>query len=387
MNNTTRSAGFRKAMFGTLALMLASLGCAQDRLVLGEQGDALIGQDPTVLTDDVPVECGAPSIQALTAGQTIDIGSIAISNDADNLYVKFETKDGWVLGTTHVHVGTDINDVPKAGNGQPIPGQFEYSHEIDVAGGEPGVTSDTFIIPLASLDSVACGSSLFIWAHAEAFLMGVRGTILQQETAWGGDTPGTGSRRWFFLAQYDVACCEDEDEGGFRTQTQGGWGTECNGGNPGCYRDEHFDAAFASGLVIGCSAGHTLTFTSSSAVQAFLPAGGTPGILNQSAVDPLASSAGVFAGQLTAASLSVGFDAADPDFSESSSSLAGLVLCNTGSACDGLSVSAVAADANPVIGGCAGATGLSAAQLSSCLALVNENFVDGTSDEGHLCAP
>jgi hypothetical protein len=385
MNNTTRSAGFRKVMFGSLALMLLSLGCAQDRLVLGEQGDELNVLDPTEPAGEGAAECGAPSIQALTAGQNIDIGSIAISNDADNLYVKFETKDGWVLGTTHVHVGSDINDVPKSGGGAPIPGQFDYSHELDVAGGEAGVTSDTFVIPLSSLDSVECGASLFIWAHAEAFLMGVRGEILQQETAWGGDTPGTGSRRWFFLAQYDVACCEDE--GGFRTQTQGGWGTECSGENPGCYRDEHFDAAFASGLVIGCAAGHTLTFTSSSAVEAFLPAGGTPGILGQSAVDPLASSAGVFAGQLTAASLSVGFDAADPDFSESSSSLAGLVLCNTGSACDGLSVSAVVADANLVIGGCAGATGLSAAELSSCLAVVNENFVDGTSDEGHLCAP
>ena len=32
--------------------------------------------------------------------------------------------------------------------------------------------------------------------------------------------------------------------GQFTTFSQGGYGTNCNGNNPGCYRDAHFDAAF-----------------------------------------------------------------------------------------------------------------------------------------------
>ena len=92
--------------------------------------------------------CGDPSVQDLTAGQNIDIGSITISNDEDFLYVAFETDDPWVLGTTHVHVGFHIDDVPKAGNGQPIPGQFDYAHERDVEGGEPAVTEENTRFPL-----------------------------------------------------------------------------------------------------------------------------------------------------------------------------------------------------------------------------------------------
>jgi hypothetical protein len=406
MIDTTRTAGFRKAMIGTLALVMGQLGCTQDQLVLEDRGDgtettihhgagnrgegrgAAARDSGEIRGGDEPLECGA-SVQELTAGQHIDIGSIVISNDADNLYVTFEATDGWLLGTTHLHVGDELGDVPTSGGGHPIPGQFDHIHTLDVEDGAAGVTSDTFVIPFSTLDfAMACGTDLHVWAHAESFLPGEGGTILQQETAWGGDTEGTGSRAWYFLASYELACCEPEDggDGGFRTQTQGGWGSECSGGNPGCYRDDHFDAAFPGGLVIGCGAGHTLTFSGSGAVEAFLPASGTAGILTQSAVDPVDSAAGVLAGQLTAATLSLGFDAADPAFSASSEPLAGLVICGTGTSCDGLAVGTVVADANLVLGGCAGLTGLSAVELNTCLAAVNENFVDGTTDAGHLCA-
>jgi FkbM family methyltransferase len=43
----------------------------------------------------------------------------------------------------------------------------------------------------------------------------------------------------------------DNCEGQFTTFTQGGYGTSCNGNNPGCYRDANFAGAFPNGLVIG----------------------------------------------------------------------------------------------------------------------------------------
>ena len=83
--------------------------------------------------------------------------------------------------------------------------------------------------------------------------------------------------------------------------------------------------------------------------------------------------AGVVAGQLVAATLSSGFDAADPNFSESENHLADQVLCDTSLSCDGLSVGELVAEANLVIGGCEPETDRDAAELSDCLAIVNEN--------------
>src|SRR6056297_1672226 len=81
---------------------------------------------------------------------------------------------------------------------------------------------------------------------------------------------------------------------GFRTQTQGGWGTSASGNNPGAYRDIHFDQAFPDGITLGCH--YTLHLTSSEAVEALLPAGGTAAALNESLTDP--QNANVLAGQV-----------------------------------------------------------------------------------------
>jgi len=114
----------------------------------------------------------------------------------------------------------------------------------------------------------------------------------------------------------DGSCdeCDEIHDGDFYTYTQGGWGTKCNGGNPGCFRDAHFPGAFPGGLVIGDQDGpdadvyHALLLTSSLAVENFLPEGMTPGVLTADATDVKNATAGVFAGQLVSAKLSVGFD-------------------------------------------------------------------------------
>ena len=377
-----------------LALPLVVAGCGG-----GDGPFGLIGrfmpQAPSALIGiarGADFVCGEPVVQELTAGQTIDIGSISISNDENFLYVKFETDDPWVLGTTHVHVGFHIDDVPKAANGQPIPGMFDYAHERDVEGGEPAVTEDEYAIPFTDLglESGECDVQLFIWAHAEAFQLDGDGVVTMEETAFGGDTPGDGTPRWFFLAEYTLQCCENGGGGDFRTQTQGGWGTVCQGNNPGCYRDQWFDTAFPSGIVLGCNTGFMAIFTSSQAVEDFLPTGGTPGALTADVTDPMGTTpAGVLLAQLLALELSVGFDLnlADPDFSASDQALLDQVVCDTGTACDGMTISALLDEANIVVGGCAGSTGLSASELSDCLMLVNENYVDGTEDLGKVCAP
>jgi len=163
--------------------------------------------------------------------------------------------------------------------------------------------------------------------------------------------------------------------GDFRTQTQGGWGTTAKGNNPGSYRDANFANAFPNGLTIGDAGGMSVTFTTSEAVQAFLPAGGTAAPLTETATDPSETGAGVLAGQVTALSLSVGFDAADPAFSSSATPLASLVVADPASPCANMTVQQVLDEANLVLAGLPSM--LTPSQANDCVSKINENFVDG----------
>lgn len=182
---------------------------------------------------------------------------------------------------------------------------------------------------------------------------------------------------------------------GCRTQTQGGWGGNCNGNNPGCFRDANFGTVFPEGLTIGGN--FTIHFSNSNAVRVFLPAGGTSASLTENHNDPTSTEAGVFAGQVTALALSLGFSEAGlPGFCDLGSLY---YLCvpdpdrhgeDDDEECDspfaGMTVDELFALANEVLGG--NTNGLpddtDISDLNDVITDINENFVDGTHDEGKL---
>ena len=165
----------------------------------------------------------------------------------------------------------------------------------------------------------------------------------------------------------------------FRTQTQGGWGTSGNGGNPGAYRNAYFATAFPNGLQIGCT--NKLRLTSSTAVQAFLPSGTSARQLNPGTlVNPGSSYRNVLAGQLVALTLSVGFDAVDHSFGQSTMALGNAIIQS--GPFQGWTVQSLLNEANRFIGGCG--SSYTAAQLNSALSMANECFVDGTANTGFL---
>jgi hypothetical protein len=172
--------------------------------------------------------------------------------------------------------------------------------------------------------------------------------------------------------------CDKDCE--LRTQTPGGWGAPASGNNPGAYRDANFAGAFPGGLTIGCT--NTLTLTSAAAVQAFLPSGGQPQALPAGNVVNPTSSYGSLASHLVALTLSVGFDAYDPDFGGGGSLADAVIITGMFT---GWTVQELLDEANSFIGGCG--SSYTASQLTSGLALVNENFVDGTTNNGNVeCA-
>ena len=91
----------------------------------------------------------------LIAGKHTTVGSVKVEYDiaSDSLIITFETTDGWKLYETHLYLGT----TPPA---KSAPGQFPYGHDP-----LPGVTSDTYTVPLTDLGA-SYGDTLYIAAHA-----------------------------------------------------------------------------------------------------------------------------------------------------------------------------------------------------------------------------
>jgi len=89
-----------------------------------------VGQVPT--TERKPNVGGTFPSGTLVTGKNIDVGTVNVWNDADNLYVKYVITDqDWCLTETHLQVATSLAGIPKTKKGNPIPSQFEENDEHD----------------------------------------------------------------------------------------------------------------------------------------------------------------------------------------------------------------------------------------------------------------
>lgn len=345
-------------------VMFALLGTACDRM----------GQPQQPAMAGISDVCGVPQQVILYAGQTINAGNVTVWNDQTDLYVQFSTSNGWLLGETHVAVATSLAGIPQK-NGNPIPGQFPYKMNHN-----PPVGTYTYIIPL---DNWQPGQQLYIAAHAVVVQLDQNGNVIRRETGW-GNGPGFPGKNWATYIMYTVQPCTrpiGNLTGQFRTQTQGGWGAVPRGNNPGVYLHANFAGAFPSGAVMGD--GYTLTLTSAQAVTDYLPDGGTPAPLTQNWVDPGSQFLSVLAGQVTALTLSVGFDLYDPNFGASPVNLRNLLVADNSSPYYGWTVQQVLDEGNRILGGGPG----NAAQINQAVTLINQNFDNGNMDAGFLELP
>ena len=132
-----------------------------------------------------------PFVTNLTAGQDTTVGTVSVWNDAATLYVQYETTDNWVINESHLAVETSIEEIPQTKNGNPKPGQFEYSNE--------SVTTDyTYEIPI----EWDVNTTVFIAAHAEVLLLNETGVVIQEETAWGDGEQFNEGRNWAMYFEY-----------------------------------------------------------------------------------------------------------------------------------------------------------------------------------------
>jgi hypothetical protein len=161
--------------------------------------------------------CGEVTSVTLYAGQHTDAGVVTVANDEDNLYVTYETTDGWLLSETHLAVATSLDDIPRTKNGNPKVGNFPYKTEHD-----PAVNEFTYTLNLDELGYEA-GTELYVATHA-ALIRVVDGEVVQSETGWGDGTRFVQKGNWAMYFNYTVQECDPPGPEGC-TLTQGYWKT------------------------------------------------------------------------------------------------------------------------------------------------------------------
>jgi hypothetical protein len=142
-----------------------------------------------------------PYMTDLIAGQNTDAGDVLVWNDADYLYVKYETHEPWCLVETHLAVGDELGDIPQTTKGSPIPGRFAYK---TYHGLEPCVTEYVYQIPLPDVGGI-CNADLIIAAHAAVVQKNDCGKVVAKETGWGAGCEFPG-RNWSMYFAYTVQC-------------------------------------------------------------------------------------------------------------------------------------------------------------------------------------
>jgi len=184
----------------------------------------------------------------------------------------------------------------------------------------------------------------------------------------------------------------------FMTFTIGGWGAAPTGGNPGSRLHAAFISIygdFASNSNAGVEYGvagsgsnkYTATFRTAQAVTDYLPNGGGSGILTGDLVNPITTPAGTLGSQLLAVRLGRDFSVAG--ITGFKNGLGSLKYINAASPFNGKTVDQILSYADNYVGGTNSPfTGLSptptAAQLTTALTDINENYDNGTVDRGHL---
>lgn len=194
MKKVVRKAGHYLALAATLVVFLIS--CANP--VADMSSSAALGEAAARAT----VTPTQTSSYTLSAGQTINAGTVSFTKDASNLYITYATNGNYLIQTTHVWVGADPSAVPQNKNGIPVPGQFKtpgtgnFGSEVNYS---PTVSTATITVPL----TWPAGTTLTIYAHAS--LLGATASIANQ-TGFGGDIGvniADNGRWYYYITGFD----------------------------------------------------------------------------------------------------------------------------------------------------------------------------------------
>jgi hypothetical protein len=158
---------------------------------------------------------------------------------------------------------------------------------------------------------------------------------------------------------------------GYCSFSQGGWGSDPHGNNPGQLLSSLFVAQYGTGGVKVGNTANWMQFTSASGVDAYLPAGNTPGTLSMQYTNPTSTSSGVFGGQVLALRLNLDLGLKIPGAVHG---MGPLILTGTGTSLDGQTVSQILAAAEAALGGGSLPAGYSISLLNDLVDQLNNAF-------------
>lgn len=189
-----------KKLFTILALSLFVLSCQKSSDLQSTDS-----RQPEINSFNIPAgytvpSCITPVETAIMAGQTINVGTVTVWNDDNNLYVHYLTTGDYKLKKTHLYVGA-CSGIPVNNSGNPRIGQYPYQ----TTHGTTGVQSFTYTIPLGSLPS----GCLCVSSHAEIVAYNASGQQVFSQTGWGQGVQITDGGSWAMKFDYCTQVCED----------------------------------------------------------------------------------------------------------------------------------------------------------------------------------
>jgi len=162
----------------------------------GAGGDMSVGR----LGQECP-----PYTTDLIAGQNMNVGTVTIEPVDGQLVVTYEITDpDWCIMETHLHVATSLEGIPQK-NGNPIPGQFDYSGTHDCV--------SEVVYTLDPPEGAGWCESEFLYIAAHAVVRTCEpidydefgNPIYGWNTAWGDGPPFEG-KNWATYIQWEVCC-------------------------------------------------------------------------------------------------------------------------------------------------------------------------------------
>jgi len=298
-------------------------------------------------------------------------GSVVISNDANNYYIKItETLTEYKIGTVKLLYGSEESVASRLRGLIQCGFQAPTNPDLIITY-NPEQDEVLITIPINSIP-LDC-----FFFHARITVVKRdpgTGQVLYAYDLWTKGTTNASQNPCQTYYQYCKQLCTPTDCGRLNTVTMGGWGAEPNGQNNGTYLHNNFGSLGGS-VSIGCNGGYKLTFTTAQAITNFLPASGKPAVLKASAVN-LPELKNTLAGQVLALTLNVRFDATDPNFGQGGQSLGGMYI--TSGVFAGKTVSELLTIANNVLGGCSNAYAPDV--VSDAAMKINENYDNGANN-------
>ncbi|MBW6514823.1 MAG: hypothetical protein K0B87_08735 [Candidatus Syntrophosphaera sp.] len=154
----------------TAALLVLTACSDNSQMTRPEDTAQIIPADMVYASYQVPSHKGpAPEIDSNNPQwleRNVEAGYMFVSNDNSNLFISYYLFDGWQMSDIRLFVSQSFADLPRDGNGVPIPLDFKYQSSLDNC-----ENVFTYTIPLADLglgrgDSFALASQTVVGDRA-----------------------------------------------------------------------------------------------------------------------------------------------------------------------------------------------------------------------------